>query len=307
MPPSKRNKDVARLIARSNNWTPEGTLPQLPVPESHTLQTAVAAQVARTKVKSTEVVTQAINLAPGVGNAKAVAKAKGAQAWKYPNYTIQRAESVELPPSNTKYFDHKDKDLPRRKQESNFLITINPNQRWSGFDSVLARQAFKNGITAVSTGNTFAETLIFGPKDREWYQNDQAADVIKSVVANASVEEGGKLHRMHCHIILEIIHYSQIQIDPKRCLAVFKEAFNNTPGVHGSAVQIKRMPYVQVKLLPQSNWTTVMRQYVKKAMAHAPAPGDSSEPLLGNEQLNPKYLGPMEAQQVVMQAPMQFS
>ena len=30
--------------------------------------------------------------------------------------------------------------------------------------------------------------------------------------------------------------------------------------------KIKKLPYVHVKLLPQSDWATVMRQYIHKAM-----------------------------------------
>jgi hypothetical protein len=32
------------------------------------------------------------------------------------------------------------------------------------------------------------------------------------------------------------------------------------------ADKITRQPYVHVKLLPQSNWTDVMRQYIHKGM-----------------------------------------
>jgi len=33
---------------------------------------------------------------------------------------------------------------------------------------------------------------------------------------------------------------------------------------------IRKLPYVHVKLLPQSDWATIMRQYIHKAMTSPP-------------------------------------
>ena len=63
-----------------------------------------------------------------------------------------------------------------------------------------------------------------------------------------------------------IQHYSQIQIDPKILQHEFRRAFNETLAF-GDPLRLTTLPYVQAKLLPQSDWTTIMRQYIRKGMS----------------------------------------
>ena len=72
--------------------------------------------------------------------------------------------------------------------------------------------------------------------------------------------------RMHCHIWVTIHHFSQIQINYTVMRELFNRHFNAYPqGTTNIAPLVKR-PYCQVKLLPQSDWTTVMKQYILKGM-----------------------------------------
>ena len=59
-----------------------------------------------------------------------------------------------------------------------------------------------------------------------------------------------------------VLVYSQIQINPQMLMYQSKRLYN----ANAFNFQMKRQPYVHVKLLPQSNWTDVMRQYIHKGM-----------------------------------------
>ena len=202
---------------------------------------------------------------------------KGKQAWKYPGYNIERASSVVI--NGNYYTDPKEEHnggpaaqglpapsqadgTPRRKQESNFFITINPNRK---FDSDLAEVRFKDALKHLQSNEVLARCLIFGPKDSHFVQ-DRAADVlIPGVDWSASIEEGEKLGRMHTHIIVGIRHFSQIQFSSRMLMHEFRTAFNRGCQ-RGDGVFMTANPYVQIKLLPQSQWSTIMKQYLRKGM-----------------------------------------
>jgi hypothetical protein len=221
------------------------------------------------------VVTQRVSQKPFPGGKNV----KGKQAWKYAGGNIQRAPTTSI--NGRFYTDPKEtpsgdsakqgtEDLggdgtPRRKQESNFFITINPNQKYSDTDESIARKRFEAALQHLSQNETLARCLKFGPKDAH-YMNDRAHDVIlPGIDWKASVEVGELRQRMHCHIICYISHYSQIQIDPKMMQYEFRAVFNE--GLpEKDPMRLSDPPYIQVKMLPQSDWTTIMRQYIRKGM-----------------------------------------
>ncbi len=215
---------------------------------------------------ATSVVTQRVSRRAGVTGVKA------AQAWKYPGFNVVRAPSVEI--NGTRYFDPKaDENTPRRKQESNFFITINPNfiETPGSAAAYESQNRFKNALDHLSKNETIARILKFGPRD-DHYVLDKAKDVIlPGVQFTSSVEVGEVQSRMHCHIWMTIEHYSQIQINVKMMQDEFRRGYNgDVEGAvglpFGDPRRITGMPYLQVKLLPESDWTTVMRQYIKKGM-----------------------------------------
>lgn len=262
---------IARLLARISNLPEPGQERGRALPDDVNM-------VARERREAPKVVTQRLSKKPFPGGKNV----KSAQAWKYAGNNIVRAPSIEI---NGRYYtDPKETDAgtveqqaqpiaggetgtPRRKQESNFFITINPNQAY--VDSTLADRARKHFETALhhlESNAVLARCLKFGPK-HEHYAQDIAHDVlIPGIDWKSTVEVGEKQNRMHGHIICYIQHYSQIQIDPKMMMYEFRMAFNS--GLQfGDPLILKDPPYLQVKMLPQSDWTTIMRQYIRKGMS----------------------------------------
>lgn len=191
---------------------------------------------------------------------KATHSAKTTQAWKYPGGKVVRAASTWL--GSKDYYDHKDieQKLPRRKQESNFFITINTNL---SANAVGVAKTLESVLTDIAAEQTLATYLTFGPKHDE-YTNDKYQDVVHSVSWSSNVEVGDVAKRVHAHIWLTVTHYSQIQIDVRSLMHTVKTTYAK----HSPGAPLRRLPYVHVKLLPQSDWTSVMRQYIHKAMTH---------------------------------------
>ena len=192
---------------------------------------------------------------------KAPISAKSKQSWKYPGGNIVRAPAGLLP----KLYDHDRGDgakLPRRKQESNFFITINSNQAPKKAEDVdESLRAMDKMLHELAKESMLATYIKFGPKHED-YRDDKFGDVLCGVEWKAATEMGPNQGRVHSHIWVTITHYSQIQINPQMLMYQSKRLYNNNT----LNFKMKRQPYVHVKLLPQSNWTDVMRQYIHKGM-----------------------------------------
>ena len=188
--------------------------------------------------------------------------AKSKQAWKYAGGSVVRAPAGLLPG----LYDHDrgdgEKRLPRRKQESNFFITINSNQApKDALDVDESMRAMDKMLHGIAEERVMATYLKFGPKHED-YRDDKYSDVIIGVDWKAATEIGPTQGKVHSHIWVTITHYSQIQINTQMLMYHSKRLYNaNTLNF-----KMKRQPYVHVKLLPQSNWTDVMRQYIHKGM-----------------------------------------
>ena len=260
----------ARLLARVNNRPEPGQERGAPLPSDVDM-------VARDRRNDATVVTQRVSQKPFAGGKNV----KAQQAWKYTGGNIIRAPTVEL---NGRYYtDPKESDAgdpsdqgmeakgrtdgtPRRKQESNFFITINPNQVYPDTVEDRARQHFKQALHHLEQNQVLARCIKFGPKDVH-YTQDVAHDVLlPGIEWKATVEVGEVAKRMHAHIICYISHYSQIQIDPKMMQYEFRMGFNAGLPL-GDRLRLTDPPYIQVKMLPQSDWTTIMRQYIRKGMS----------------------------------------
>ncbi len=194
--------------------------------------------------------------------------AKSKQSWRYPGGNIVRHAEHTI--NGTKYTDHKDPGENRRKQESNFFLTINTNKSpESQADIDRCVGALERTLKALSADPAIASYLKFGPKHPEHYGKDKYNDVVHSVSWKANVEVGDSLKRVHAHVWMTVTHYSQVQINVHALMALARLEYNKDFPQFHDILRMNDMPYVHVKLLPQSDWTDVMRQYIHKAMSGA--------------------------------------
>ena len=98
-------------------------------PDVHALPTGT--EMVKRQAKP-DIVAQPVKFQSGITHRGA----KAEQAWRYPNNAIVRAHAKVLGPSGIVYTDPKsDGEKPRRLQESNFFITINPNKKFAEVDA----------------------------------------------------------------------------------------------------------------------------------------------------------------------------
>lgn len=196
--------------------------------------------------------------------------AKTNQAWKYPKGIVQRHSSKII--NGRHYVDPKDSSLPRRKHESNFLITINTNkgpQPGQHHDDVV--RSMEQVLMLLAKDEYLAQYLKFGPKDVD-YREDRFIDVIEGCQFKGAVEVGDIMHRIHAHIMLTVYHYSQVQIEPQLLANLARQLFNANLPV-GNPYRITARPHVHVRLLPQANWVEIIKGYVHKGMNSADGAG----------------------------------
>lgn len=236
------------------------------------------------------------------------ASAKHEQAYMYPNGIVKRAPSVML---NGRYYtdprgdNHRtahDGDMqrdaqggnqyprgvaegqPRRSIESNFLLTINPNRKWgtdgTGHDPI-AQQIFRQTLDTLCENANFLTCLKVPTKTRAQpdysahFQNDALhfTDVIVNVDAKGTIEVGEKQKRMHAHMVIEIKHYSMLQLNPPVIRSLFKEIWNEICEQPAYAkYELTAMPYVDVQLLKQNNAMDIIKAYVRKSVGPVSTP-----------------------------------
>ena len=229
-----------------------------------------------TKIDVPRVTVEAINLKKATGDVDVIEKKRSVKetgAWRYPGGVIQRAPSIKLGEHN--YYDDKDPNEARRKHESNFFITLNTNRKiGEGMDGCMAqegKEACKHALEFLSSEAALCTYVKFGPKSAH-YRNDKFDEVVFKVEWQAAVEVGDNLQRLHCHIWLTLHHYSQVQINMPVMQKMFKDAYNGYGKIqtlYGSRLRCNGLPYIQVKLLPSSDWAMVIKQYMHKAMMDA--------------------------------------
>lgn len=238
--PNQRVAQVSRLLHRTNTNAPQLEWQQ--------------GMVQR--------IRQQPNVTTSSANLQVQHSAKSKQAWKYQGHKIQRAPGLMI--NGTKYEDPKDPGEPRRKQESNFFITLNPNKAPNDDDIGVAEAHMVQMLKHLADERTISTYLKFGPVKDE-FRNDKYADVIDHVEWKSNVEIGPQQGRQHTHIWLTVHHYSQIQINPQMMQHQAKISYNQG-FARGHHLRISKRPYIHVKLLPQSDWTDIMRGYLHKGM-----------------------------------------
>ena len=142
---------------------------------------------------------------------------KAEQAWKYPNFEIQRMPDVLI--NGTKYVDPKASftgdppgELARRIRESVFMVTINPNKVVPDDLRSVADNAWMDALRSLE--DEIGYCYKFGPVNPEHFRNDKVADVILKVEFKpGKLEVAPKTGRLHVHIIVRVIHCSQIHLN----------------------------------------------------------------------------------------------
>ena len=234
------------------------------------------------------------------------ASAKHNQAYMYPNGIIKRAPSVMLngryytDPRGDNHQSSQDGDLqrlaqgsgvfptgvaagqPRRSIESNFLLTINPNRKWSADGTHAAvSDIFEKTINKLCENENFLTCLKVPTTTRAkpdysaHFQRDAEnfTDVIVSIDAKGTIEVGEKLKRMHAHLVIEIKHFSMIQLNVPVIRHLFKDIWNEICALpHNAAFRLFAMPYVDVQLLKQSNAMDIIKAYVRKSVGPVSTP-----------------------------------
>tara|TARA_Y100000004_G_scaffold157051_1_gene182474 strand:+ start:612 stop:1367 length:756 start_codon:yes stop_codon:yes gene_type:complete len=197
--------------------------------------------------------------------------------WATKGKHITRAPTPFLDKRNpgVRFTDHKDPGENRRKHESNLFLTINTNKTLDAFDeNYICVRALRQTLVELRKTNNMCSYLIFGPVNPH-YRDDPFDAVINDIQWDANVELGDNYQRLHAHIWLTIEHYSEVQVNSKLLQFLAKETYNkllqelaSTPTEKANVAEwtLTGLPYVHVKLLPQTNWTEVMRSYIHKAM-----------------------------------------
>jgi hypothetical protein len=220
---------------------------------------------------------------------------KDQQRWKYKNFEIQRAPTLVI--NGTKYTDPKElpNELPRRKNSSTFFVTVNPNKVVPDDLKAVADDAWKEGLQALEQGVAENGTCIkFGPNDPATFAADRFEDVIigrpKFV---AKTEVGPKSGRLHAHLRVKVVHYSQVHLSIPKIQEIFKKAYDEAVAKAArkhtggdmrrtahvkSQLQINGLPYVDIELLSQSNASEIMLRYMfKDDVAACPDAGDDDD------------------------------
>ncbi|MAT69128.1 MAG: hypothetical protein CMJ58_06345 [Planctomycetaceae bacterium] len=218
-------------------------------------------------------------------------------AWRYPGFVIQRAPATRLGDSD--YYDPRNPNLPRRRVESNFHILFNTLKSVSFLErqkmmEILAEtlQIMKDpGFPDDPNPNGIAQFVRFGGKAARGfdathassYRGDKFHDVVQDVDWAQSVEIGEQQNRLHAHVDLRFIHYSQIQIDIPKINQIFVRTFNRIlrreflhfPALASKYTLTKAFIHLgnnRNSVEAESNWDLIRRQYGQKATASTASP-----------------------------------
>ena len=219
----------------------------------------------RKSVTTSYVTAETVGFKPGTN-----AKASG--SWKYQGSVIDRVPNFEI--NGTYYSDHKrpheaegSEPLPRRKQESSFLLTLNSNYAPATHTDVTAVMTALDAMSRkLAREEVMATYFKFGPVTPH-YRNDLWKDVVTAVTSKWGAEVGPKLGRCHVHAVVTVEHCSQLQIDPHMLQVVAKDAYNEAySGPDDYKMSGKKNFYVHAKLLPQSAFGEVIKRYLHKGI-----------------------------------------
>jgi len=214
-----------------------------------------------------------VTVTAGVDSVGNIRRTSGLQAQARKSANKPRADHFVLGPSGKRYTDDQaiGEELPRRRHESNFFITINTNKAVPNERRVSATRIYKSVMDQIMNVENLRNLIMFGPKNYAHYGEDVFDDVIVQQQDpplpsfDTGIEFGPSKKRLHSHTWLYIVHYSQIQISPQALTQQFSALWNAHFQTNDPLYMTKK-PYVHIRLLPQTDWAAVMREYIHKAM-----------------------------------------
>lgn len=156
--------------------------------------------------------------------------------------------------------DRNGQALGRRKQQSNYFMTINTNKR--KFDDLHDPAAVEHAITVCFKKNV-TQMLTFGPRHPATYADDKKWPdaVIEAVDVKAGVEIGPVTGALHAHLYLTITHWSQLQINIPILQEMFKQAYNEKAKTR---IADSARPAIQISLEPQTDLGQIRAHYMTK-------------------------------------------
>jgi hypothetical protein len=101
----------------------------------------------------------------------------------------------------------KKKEAKKTAIKSNFLLTINLNQKYNDDDKYLENDAILFDKTINDILNDISQYIKL-PSQDVW-----TTEYIKSVESDYVIELGTQKNRLHCHILFKFEHFTKIQLD----------------------------------------------------------------------------------------------
>ena len=277
MPPTRSaglTLDRARDLVRNQNMMRDQLRDRLRVPTTDTHQAARDAAFYNTdRVTDPALSAWQARVRPRVDVAVAdVSRDALAQAaydkrtgeWKV---AATGGRRTTFPGASKELHDHHiDKNgihLGRRKQQSNYFLTINTNKR--RFDEILDTRAVEYAIHKCFD-ERLVQALTFGPVHYDTYGEDAKwpSAVIEKVDVKAGVERGPITGALHAHLYLTITHWSQLRINVPALQDLFKEAYNAQAV---TKIAPRARPSIKIELLPQTDFGQIVAHYLSKQVA----------------------------------------
>jgi hypothetical protein len=156
--------------------------------------------------------------------------------------------------------------IGRRRQQSNFFITLNTNRR--KFDEAQDPKAVQQALNACF-GKQIYDILTFGPAHPDVYAEDALFpnEFIEKIEVRAGVERGPVTGALHCHAYVTIAHWSQIRINKLALQGLFKETYNEHASAGKGQMPLKSLPACKIDLMPQTDWGQIVAHYLSKQVA----------------------------------------
>mmetsp|Transcript_28324 Transcript_28324/g.65098 ORF Transcript_28324/g.65098 Transcript_28324/m.65098 type:complete len:271 (-) Transcript_28324:59-871(-) len=153
--------------------------------------------------------------------------------------------------------------IGRRRQQSNFFITLNTNRRT--FDEAQDPKAVQEALNACF-GKKIYDILTFGPAHPEVYGDDSLHpnEFVEKIEVRAGVERGPVTGALHCHAYVTIAHWSQIRINKLALQGLFKQAYNQAASAGLGQIPMRALPACKIELQAQTDSGHIVAHYLSK-------------------------------------------